>query len=166
MSDKIEKSLLGIAGEYFVAAELARRNIYAQLTLGNQKRTDLLIFSSTTNKVLTVEVKSKQSTKWPNCKGINSEQSIIVFVDFQNIQLNQRPNFYILDNADWTSIIVKKDQEYKTKHPERRTVIKNNILYLLDELKKDGKPYAGCTINIDDIDFGKEKWEKANHKLC
>ena len=31
---KIEKSILGVAGEFAVAAELCRRNIYAQLTLG------------------------------------------------------------------------------------------------------------------------------------
>ena len=41
---KIDKTILGVAGEYYVAAELGRRNVYAQLTLGNQKRVDLLIF--------------------------------------------------------------------------------------------------------------------------
>ena len=42
---KIDKSILGVAGEFAVASELCKRNIYAQLTLGNQKRVDLLVFS-------------------------------------------------------------------------------------------------------------------------
>jgi hypothetical protein len=40
-----EKSVLGVAGEFAVTSELCRRNIYAQLTLGNQKRIDLLTMS-------------------------------------------------------------------------------------------------------------------------
>jgi len=45
MTQKISKSTLGIAAEYSVAGELCRRNLYAQLTLENQKRTDILVFS-------------------------------------------------------------------------------------------------------------------------
>ncbi|MBI9037603.1 MAG: hypothetical protein JEY97_05670 [Bacteroidales bacterium] len=56
---KIRKSILGVSGEYYVAAELGKRNIYAQLTLGNQKRTDLLIFSEENDKLLKIEVKCK-----------------------------------------------------------------------------------------------------------
>jgi len=51
----IDRSILGITGEFAVAAELCRRNIYAQLTLGNQKRIDLLTMSHT-SKFLKIEV--------------------------------------------------------------------------------------------------------------
>ena len=57
---KIGKSILGITGKYYVAAELGKRNIYAQLTLGNQKRADLLIFSEENDKLLKIEVKCRQ----------------------------------------------------------------------------------------------------------
>jgi hypothetical protein len=40
---KINKDILGLAGEFAVASELCRRNIYAQLTLGLRKRTDILV---------------------------------------------------------------------------------------------------------------------------
>jgi len=40
---KINKDILGLAAEFAVASELCRRNIYAQLTLGLRKRTDILI---------------------------------------------------------------------------------------------------------------------------
>ncbi|MGH9891741.1 MAG: hypothetical protein ACREA0_07125 [bacterium] len=42
-----------------MAAELCRRNIYAQLTLGNRKRVDLLTLSKS-GRFLKVEVKAKQ----------------------------------------------------------------------------------------------------------
>jgi hypothetical protein len=42
----ISRNTLGLAAEFAVASELCRRNVYAQLTLGHQKRTDLLIFGA------------------------------------------------------------------------------------------------------------------------
>lgn len=42
MATLIDRTLLGVAGEFSVATELCRRNIYAQPTFGNQKRVDLL----------------------------------------------------------------------------------------------------------------------------
>ena len=152
MNDLIHKALLGIAGEYSVAAELARRNIYAQLTLGNQKRTDLLIFSEKSNKFLKVEVKCKQSKSWPNCKGINDKQSVIIFVDFKNIALGDRPDFYILTNSDWKQLVCEKERWYNVKYPNRKTEICNNILRLLNEIKSNGQVYEGCSIFTSDVE--------------
>jgi len=165
MNERIEKSLLGITGEYYVAAELARRNIYAQLTLGNQKRTDLLIFSHDTDKLLKVEVKCKQTDVWPNCKGINSPNSVIVFVDFKKKLITDRPSFYILDNNDWSNIVKQIEQEYNSKHPGRKTKIEGNVLILLDEVGSSGKPYEGCSIKISDIENFENCWEKIVEKL-
>ena len=89
------KSLTGITGEFFVAAELGRRSIYAQVTMGNHKRTDLLVFSNTSDKYLKIEVKSKTGKIWPNCKGIDNDNSFIVFIDFENVALSDRPHYYI-----------------------------------------------------------------------
>lgn len=63
---KISRHTIGLAAEFAVASELGRRSIYAQLTLGHLKRTDLLIFGKD-NKLLKIEVKAKQGREWPNC---------------------------------------------------------------------------------------------------
>lgn len=76
----IDKSILGVAGEFAVAAELCRRGIYAQLTLGHRKRTDLLVVSET-GRMYRIEVKAKQGRDWPNCRGISGQDSFLVFVD-------------------------------------------------------------------------------------
>jgi hypothetical protein len=60
----ISQKTLGLAAEFAVASELCRRNIYAQLTLGHQKRTDLLLFGPN-DKLLRIEVKGKQGRDFP-----------------------------------------------------------------------------------------------------
>jgi len=156
----VEKALLGIAGEYLVAAELAKRNVYAQLTLGNRKRTDLLVLSDETGKMLKIEVKCKQAQEWPNCKGIYQKDSFIVFVDFKNLGEKQRPDFYILSVADWKAFVAGKERDYNLKHPERKTEINDqNVLVLLDEVK-NGKSYQGSGVKPKDIEQHKERWDK------
>ena len=48
----------GLAGEFFVAAELLRRSLQASLTMGNAKAIDLFAHNSTTGRVFTLQVKS------------------------------------------------------------------------------------------------------------
>src|SRR5712692_3635123 len=97
---KVEKSILGIAGEFAVAAELCRRNVYAQLTLGNQKRVDLLTLSRS-GIFLKIEVKAKQGPSWPSVKGLSPGEAFLVFVDFADRRDTDRPDFYILSSDDW-----------------------------------------------------------------
>ena len=54
----IAKDTIGLAGEFAVASELCKRDMYTQLTLGNKKRTDLLV--EVGDNFVKVEVKSKQ----------------------------------------------------------------------------------------------------------
>ena len=77
----MDKDKVGIAAEFAVASELARRNIYAQPTFGHLKRTDLLILANS-GSLLRIEAKGKQGSQWPNCKGISDSKSILVLVDF------------------------------------------------------------------------------------
>lgn len=162
---KIEKSILGITGEYYTAAELGKRNIYAQLTLGNQKRADLLIFSEGNDKLLKIEVKCKQGNEWPACKGIYQKDSFIVFVDFKDSNEIQRPDFYILSEKDWRELVIKKEKYYNEKYPNLRTDIIKGVLRTLNQLNKQGKPYLGCGIKTIDIESFKESWDKILNEL-
>lgn len=106
---KKSKDLLGLAAEYAVASELCKRNIYAQLTLGQRKRTDILV--ETEKAMLRIQVKGKQGKEWPFIKEISD---IIVFVDFENKEENERPDFYILTADDLKKVlnIERKKQGY------------------------------------------------------
>ena len=102
---EIPKETLGLAGEFAVASELCKRGIYAQLTLGNRKSTDLLL-DVEDGGMLRVQVKSKQGGEWPACKGVTcGKPEVLVLVDFQKKAGDQRPDFYILTGEDWKNVI-------------------------------------------------------------
>ena len=162
---KIGKSILGITGEYYTAAELGKRNVYAQLTLGNQKRADLLIFSEENDKLLKIEVKCKQGNEWPNCKGIFQKDSFIVFVDFKDIAETERPDFYILSEKDWSELIRIKEKDYNARFPNQETEIVKNVLHFKSLINKYGKAYSGYGIKPKDIELYKERWDKILDEL-
>lgn len=56
-----DKSLIGLAGEYHVLAQLAERGIVGALTLGHTKGIDILATNPRTGKVLRVEVKTTRA---------------------------------------------------------------------------------------------------------
>lgn len=159
----IPKEHLGLAGEYAVATELCKRGIYAQLTLGHRKRTDLLIFHE--GRYTRVEVKAKQGSIWPNCRGIQDDDSFLVFVDFAGTSVDERPSFYILSLADWIALMRRAMRDYRKKHPDRRIELKDGCLIFLDEVSKHGQPYHGCGVKPSEILDHLEKWDKIAERI-
>jgi hypothetical protein len=156
----IDKSVLGTAGEFAVAAELCRRNIYAQLTLGNQKRIDLLTLSHS-GVFLKFEVKSKQYSEWPQVKGPSKGEAFLVFVDFAKKLDTERPDFYILNKQDWYEVANEYIAAYLTKHPDRTAHLdEENCPVHPEELNRHGKPYRGCTIRVANVEKYREAWSK------
>jgi len=158
---KIEKQILGLAAEFAVASELCRRNVYAQLTLGMRKRTDILI--ETESGMLRVQVKAKQTGDWPNCKGIYDDDIILIFVDFENKKDEDRPDFYILTSQDWEDLIKKE----LNSHISKGEVIinKKNIPVWPKQKNKSGKPYAGMGVKPEQIKEHKERWDKITEMM-
>ena len=157
----IDKSVLGVAGEFAVASELCRRNMYAQLTFGHQKRMDLLVINEKTQRILRVEVKAKQGRDWPNCKGIGRNDSFLVFVDYEKKFNTERPDFYVLSVEDWREHCHTRINDYKTKHPDRRIELTDlNVIRWPDEVGSNGKPYEGTGVRAEDIREHKDAWHK------
>ena len=152
----IPKNLIGVAAEMAVASELCRRGIYAQLTFGNLKRVDLLIFHADEKSPLLIEVKSKQGSVWPNCKGISKDKSILIFVDFQYKNDLERPDFYILTVDDWKNYLKKIVED----NPHKEIKISSNNVLIWTKQIKNGKAYEGVAVDPKEISMHKEKWEK------
>lgn len=68
-----QKYFLNIAGEFYVAAELNRRGIYASVTYGAAKNADVLAFDRQSRQTAVIEVKTTAS---PNKKWLTGGQSI------------------------------------------------------------------------------------------
>jgi hypothetical protein len=117
---KIENQLTGIAGEFFVAAELAKRNFQVALTLGNAKGIDLFATNQTTGKVFEIEVKTLR--KQPNCFTLNVDrlkrEKIFVFVYLNGNGIP--PDFCILAGEE---LMTNKEHFYgKSINKTRQTV--------------------------------------------
>lgn len=68
-----QKYSLNIAGEFYVAAELNRRGVYASVTYGAAKNADVLAFDQESRQTAVIEVKT---TAEPNKKWITGRHSI------------------------------------------------------------------------------------------
>jgi hypothetical protein len=162
----VERSNLSLAGEFAVASELCRRNVYAQLTLGNRKRTDLLVLNDATGRMCRIEVKAKQGRDWPQCRGIAAKDSFLVFVDFAGRSENERADFYVLTVRDWCALVKGEVEKYKLKHPDRRAEITDeNVVRLPDEVNRHGKAYEGTGVRIEHIKEHREAWYKIVNAL-
>ncbi|WP_180104488.1 hypothetical protein [Acinetobacter sp. YH12108] len=146
----LSKENIGLVGEYLVAAELCKCDIYAQLTLGNHKKTDLLI--ETENGAGCVSVKTKRGNAWPKVKGIWKECDYIVFVDFKDKSINDIPDFYILTTEDWKEIIETIGSKKEGSFIDPNT----NTLYWDD--KEGYLLREGCQISVSDVKKYKDKW--------
>src|SRR5689334_16053567 len=120
---KLSKELLSLAGEYAVATELCRRGLYSQLTLGNHKRTDILI--ETESKMFRIQVKAKQRGQWPAVSGIVRPDDFLVLVDFAARGIETPADFYILSLDDWLNITAEESRK-----PEARIDEQNRVTYV------------------------------------
>lgn len=161
----VSKECIGLAAEFAVASELCKRGIYAQLTFGNKKRTDILVMSE--HDLFTrIEVKAKQGTTWPNCKGIYGNQVFLVLVDFSNRNEYERPDFYVMNSEDWLEVVNKEIRRIKDKNPGINIEIDSeNVPVWVDQVNKYGKPYRGMGISPKMTQEYKEAWYKIQDQM-
>lgn len=145
------KEAVGLAGEYAVAFELCRRGFYAQLTLGNHKKTDILV--EIPERLFRVSVKAKTGRQWPKVSGIWAEGDLIVFVDFQNKKLSELPDFYVLDVPQWKKLV----KEIARSKSDGAKVNKENTLYW-EPWEGNSKGWKGCSISISHVEKFKDCW--------
>jgi len=145
--EKLSRELLGLSGEYAVASELCRRGLYAQLTLGHHKQTDILIESA--QQMVRIQVKAKQSSEWPAVSGLYKEEDILVLVDYQKKEVDERPDFYILNLKDWKALIEEEKDRIQGVHIDKSTW---TITY------PDG--WKGLNIIPAKVNNCRERWDK------
>lgn len=143
---------IGLAGEYAVASELCRRGAYCQLTLGNRKRTDLLV--DTEDQLFRISVKAKTKKSWPRIKGIWRRDEMLVFVDYKDKEIETPPDYYVLDVRAWKKVVarIKKRME----DPRAEIDKENTLFWPASKGKKDG--WIGCEVLESDVAEFKDAW--------
>lgn len=92
----------GVAGEYFVAAELARRGYVASLTLRNTRGIDVLASSADATRNVAIQVKATQGDhdSWlVNAKDAKSAATNLFYV-FVSMRGLKEPRYYIVPRRD------------------------------------------------------------------
>jgi hypothetical protein len=155
----MQKPNVAIAAEYAVAAEICRRDFYAQVTLGNLKRTDILVFNSASGKMIRVEVKGKQEENWMAVQGTNDKGVLLVLVDFEGKSPQERPDYYLMDKDDWENYACSVVDE-----DPRTWELRDGYIPVW---KSRSSEYRRPGVNVppDEISQHKEKWEKLTSLL-
>ena len=60
---RLNKILTGVAGEYFVAAELSRRGYIASISLRNTRGIDIITTNKEASRSITIQCKTNQLTR-------------------------------------------------------------------------------------------------------
>lgn len=100
---KLEPTLVGVAGEYFVAAELSMRGCLASVTLRNSRGVDIIASNADASRIVSIQVKTNKSgrSSWilnKKAETFSSENHFYIFVALGS--LGSRPDFYIVPSFD------------------------------------------------------------------
>ena len=94
--------LAGVAGEYFVAAELSRRGHIASISLRNTRGIDILATNASASRSVTIQCKTNQlsKTSWmlsDKCESFISDNHFYVFVVLGPPL--DRPRYHVVPSA-------------------------------------------------------------------
>jgi hypothetical protein len=99
MSNKLESTLVGVAGEYLVAGELSLRGYLASITLRNSRGIDIIASSQDGSKSVSIQVKTNSdgSNSWVLSKKAesfyaNNHYYVLVALT----EIGERPKFYVV----------------------------------------------------------------------
>ena len=128
----------GLAGEYYVLAQLTARGYNASLTLGNTKGVDILVYNEQTKKGYKVEVKTttnkltkfKRFEEWHTDKvyywimsskheNIIEDDLVYCFVHIENV--GSLPKFFLVKSKD-VAKYVREQHVFYQKIPREKPV--------------------------------------------
>ena len=103
----------GLASEFYVISALLRNSVDANITLGNQKKVDIVVNCNGT--ALTIDVKSLRSTgdfiigNYKENKDDKNHFYIFVYYsDFENIKEN--PELFVVPAAEVSAIVKEREK--------------------------------------------------------
>ncbi len=111
----LESTLVGVAGEYFVAAELSARGFIAAITLRNSRGVDIIASRKEGGRALSIQVKTSSGSK-PNWILANKSEEVrgrthfYVFVLLS--QAGRRPDFYVVPSKIVADFISKSHKQW------------------------------------------------------
>ena len=118
---KLSAVQTGIAGEYFVAAELCRRGFVASITLRNTRGIDILASNADATKSVGIQVKTCQGSTpdWMMNRKAEADSAENLFYVFVCMPERGQPNFYVVPRSDVATYVYESHQTWlKTPGPK------------------------------------------------
>lgn len=112
---KITSILTGVAGEYFVAAELSRRGFVASITMRNSRGFDILATNENASRTVTIQVKTNQHARREWMLNDKAEKSFSDDWFYVFVILNrpaERPAYYVVPSKDVAKQISASHRKY------------------------------------------------------
>ena len=110
-------NITGVAGEYFVAAELSRRGWIAAMTIKNTPNIDVIATTPDGRRTLNIQVKTRSIGNrqgWILNKGIETlvpgDNFYIAFVDLKG--KDEKPDYFLIPKNLFAKWIAKRHQEW------------------------------------------------------
>ena len=99
--------LSGVAGEYYVAAELSRRGFMASIMLRNNDSVDILASNLSGKKIFSVQVKTNQNGKreWILKKKAEEPINSLIYIFVSLKDGLTRPEFFLIPSLELSAII-------------------------------------------------------------
>jgi hypothetical protein len=134
--EKISPTFSGLAGEYFVAAELSRRGIIASVTLKNTKGVDVLASDTNVKQLVGIQVKTNQNAKrkWllnEQAEKVHSDNFFYVFVNLDN-KKSCVPDYFIVPSK----IVAKRIKENHKRFIENKGNDTAMREFIIEDLEK------------------------------
>ena len=112
---KIPSLLAGVAGEYFVAAELSRRGYIASISLRNTRGIDILATNQNALRTITIQCKTNQLglKVWmldEKSEKFHAENHYYVFVALGSP--SQRPGYHIVPSAKVAEFVADNHKKW------------------------------------------------------
>jgi len=134
----IDKILTGVAGEYYVAAELSRHGYVASLTSKNTKGIDCLASNQEGSKTVSIQIKTKSKGRGWVLNASCYKHNPNLFYVFVALEDSKVPEYYIVDSAH-VSASIKSDYdvwfETSRKDGNEHNVTSIRKFYMTDEEK-------------------------------
>jgi len=114
-SERIPSVLAGVAGEYFVAAELSRRGYIASISLRNTRGIDILATNQAASRSVTIQCKTNQrgAKIWVltgKSEDFQADDHYYVFVALG--PASECPSFHVVPSADVAKSIRESNERW------------------------------------------------------
>ena len=116
-TEKPSNILTGVAGEYFVAAELSRMGHIASVTLRNTRGIDILCSNADSSKQVSIQVKTRFSKghSWQMHKKDEEFFSAKHFYVFVSLNGGNPPDFYIVPSKTVANFLKTSHRKWMKK---------------------------------------------------